>query len=106
MDLLRSLPIGLYLEKPTTWLHFLDPRVKLAWLMTFLLAPLLSNAWWRLGLVGLLIGLTVLAAIPWRVWRQQMGWLLTLCLLVLAITALTPDGLSVNSQPILPANDR
>jgi len=102
MDLLRSLPIGLYLEKPTTWLHHLDPRVKLAWLMTFLLAPLLGNAWWRLALVGLLFALTAMAAIPRRVWRQQMGWLVMLCVLVLIITALSPDGLAVKSQPPMP----
>ncbi|AFY78058.1 ABC-type cobalt transport system, permease component CbiQ [Pleurocapsa sp. PCC 7327] len=102
MDLLRSLPIGLYLEKPLTWMHRLDPRVKLGWLMTFLAAPLLANPWWRLGIVGVLILLTLLAAIPLRVWRQQMGWLLTLCILVFIITCFVPDGLGVTSQPRLP----
>lgn len=102
MDLLRSLPIGLYLEKPITWLHHLDPRVKLVWLMTFLAAPLLANPWWRLGIVGLLMLLTLLTAIPWRVWRQQMGWLFFLAVLVFIITSFTPDGLAVTSQPRLP----
>ena len=105
MDLLRSLPIGLYLEKPITWLHQLDPRVKLAWLMTFLAAPLLANPWWRLGIAGSLIILTFFAAIPLRVWRQQMGWLLTLCILVFAIACFTPDGLGIDSQPRLPTSD-
>ena len=73
MDLLRSLPIGLYLEQPVTWLHRLDSRVKLAWLMTFLIAPILANPIWRLMLVGMLIILTLTAAIPFRVWKQQMG---------------------------------
>ncbi|MBF2022516.1 MAG: CbiQ family ECF transporter T component [Hydrococcus sp. C42_A2020_068] len=102
MDLLRSLPIGLYLENPLTWMHRLDPRVKLGWLMTFLAAPLLANPWWRLGIVGILMLLTFLAAIPLRVWRQQMGWLLTLCILVFIITCFVPDGLGVTSQPRLP----
>ncbi|MGK7877568.1 MAG: energy-coupling factor transporter transmembrane protein EcfT [Xenococcaceae cyanobacterium] len=105
MDLLRSLPLGLYLEKPVTWLHQLDPRVKLAWLMSFLVAPLLSNPFWRLGLVGLLILLTLSAAIPLRVWRQQMGWLLTLCIFVFIITSIAPDGLAVDYQPRLPASE-
>jgi Cobalt transport protein len=59
MDLLRSLPLGLYLEQPMTWLHRLDPRVKLAWLMTFLITPLLANLTWRIGIViflGVLTG--------------------------------------------------
>jgi energy-coupling factor transport system permease protein len=102
MDLLRSLPIGLYLEKPVTWLHTLDARVKFIWLMTFLAAPLLANPWWRLALVGFLMLITLLAMIPFRVWRQQMGWLIFLCAMVFIITALTPDGLAVNSQPRSP----
>ena len=102
MDLLRSLPIGLYLEQPFTWLHRIDPRVKLAWLMTFLVAPLLANPYWRLSLLGLLVILTISAAIPLRVWRQQMGWLLILSVLVFLITAIAPDGLAVKSQPRLP----
>lgn len=103
MDLLRSLPLGLYLEQPVTWLHRLDARVKLAWLMTFLAAPILATAVWRLLLVGLLIALTFLARIPARVWRQQMGWLLTLASLVFVLTAIAPDGLAATSQPRLPA---
>ncbi|WP_013322854.1 energy-coupling factor transporter transmembrane component T family protein [Gloeothece verrucosa] len=105
MDLLRSLPIGLYLEKPVTWLHKLDPRVKLAWLMSFLAAPLLANPEWRLVLVGILLLLTAFAAIPTRVWRQQMGWLLALSILVFIITTLTPDGLATSSQPRFPSAD-
>ncbi len=105
MDLLRSLPIGLYLEQPVTWLHRLDPRVKLAWLMTFLAAPLLATPLWRLLLVALLILITLTAKIPLRVWRQQIGWLLFLALLVFGLTALLPDGLNTRSQPRLPANE-
>ncbi|HSM84374.1 MAG TPA: CbiQ family ECF transporter T component, partial [Nodosilinea sp.] len=70
MDLLRSLPIGLYLEQPVTWLHRLDPRVKMAWLMSILVSPILANAYWRFGLVALLVLLTLAALIPLRVWRQ------------------------------------
>ncbi|HBL61150.1 MAG TPA: hypothetical protein DDZ80_22770 [Cyanobacteria bacterium UBA8803] len=105
MDLLRSLPLGLYLEQPVTWLHKLDSRVKLIWLMSFLGAPLLANPYCRLALVVLLIVLTVSAAIPLRVWRQQMGWLLTLGIFVFLLTAIAPDGLAVNHQPRLPANE-
>ena len=102
MDLLRSLPIGLYLEQPVTWLHKIDPRVKLTWLMTFLLAPLLANPIWRLGLAGILIVLTFSAGIPLRVWRQQMGWLLLLCIFMFVLACVAPDGLSADHQPRLP----
>ncbi|BAP17211.1 energy-coupling factor transporter transmembrane component T family protein [cyanobacterium endosymbiont of Epithemia turgida] len=101
MDLLRSLPIGLYLEKPITWLHQLDPRVKLAWLMTFLASPILAHPLWQLGVVGILILLTITARIPLRVWRQQMGWLIIVSILIFIITAIAPDGLTVHTQPRL-----
>jgi energy-coupling factor transport system permease protein len=98
MDLLRSLPIGLYLEQPVTWMHRLDPRVKMAWLMSILVTPILANAQWRFALVGLLLVLTISARIPYRVWRQQLGWLVLLSLAVLLLTFVMPDGLEV-SQP-------
>jgi energy-coupling factor transport system permease protein len=102
MDLLRSLPLGLYLEQPVTWLHKLDPRVKLAWLMSFLLGPIMANSVCRILLVVLLILVTLAAAIPLRVWQQQMGWLLMLCFFVLVLAAISPDGLGVDYQPRLP----
>ena len=105
MDLLRSLPIGLYLEQPVTWLHRLDSRVKLAWLMTFLIAPILANPIWRLMLVGMLIILTLTAAIPFRVWKQQMGLLLLFCILVFCLSAIAPDGLPSEHQPRIPADE-
>ena len=105
MDLLRSLPIGLYLEKPLTWLHQLDPRVKLAWLCSFLLSPLLANPYFRLILVVLLFLITLSAAIPLRVWRQQIGWLLIVSVLVFLITLIAPDGLAINYNPRLPSTD-
>jgi energy-coupling factor transport system permease protein len=102
MDLLRSLPIGLYLEQPVTWLHRLDPRVKMAWLMSILVSPILANAYWRFGLVALLVLLTLAALIPFRVWRQQMGWLVVLSSVVMVLTFVMPDGLQVSQTPRLP----
>ena len=102
MDLLRSLPLGLYLEQPVTWLHKLDPRVKFAWLMSFLTTYILANNVWRILMVGLLIALTLTAAIPLRVWRQQMGWLLMLSFFVLLLGSISPDGLGVQHQPRIP----
>jgi energy-coupling factor transport system permease protein len=105
MDLLRSLPLGLYLEEPVTWMHRLDPRVKLGWLTTFLLVPVLANMSVRLGLVAALMLLTVSAQVPLRVWRQQIGWLSLLCVYVGVLVLFIPDGLNANHQNRLPANE-
>ncbi|HIK29811.1 MAG TPA: CbiQ family ECF transporter T component [Oscillatoriales cyanobacterium M59_W2019_021] len=105
MDLLRSLPLGLYLEQPVTWLHHLDPRVKLAWLMSFLLWPVLANPGFRVALVGVLILITLAARIPRRVWKQQLGWPLFFCALILAISAVAPDGIPGEYQHRFPADE-
>lgn len=103
MDLLKSLPIGLYLEQPVTWLHRLDPRVKLAWLMTFLVVHMLANPYWRLSMVATLFFLTFSAKIPLRVWRQQAGWLITLSIFVFIFAScLATDGYGLDYQPRLP----
>ncbi|AFY71466.1 ABC-type transporter, integral membrane subunit [Thalassoporum mexicanum PCC 7367] len=102
MDLLRSLPLGLYLEQPVTWLHRLDPRVKLFWLGSFLLTPILANSYWRVGTAAMLFFITILARIPARAWRQQMGFLLLLSFMTLTIATLSPDGLNVAIQPRRP----
>ena len=83
----------------------MDARVKLIWLLSFLLAPLLANPMYRIGLVLLLMVLTVAAMIPMRVWRQQMGWLLIFCLMVLVVTSIAPDGLAVEHQRRLPPSE-
>ncbi len=105
MDLLRNLPLGLYLEQPITWLHKLDPRVKLIWLLSFLAAPILASSPWRIALVLMLIVITLTAKIPLRAWRQQMGWLLMLSGFVFLLGAFVPDSFNVKYQPRLPPVD-
>ena len=102
MDILRSLPIGLYLEQPITWLHRLDPRIKLFGLLTVLLSPIQANAFWRIAIAVLLIILTLAAKIPMRIWKQQMGILLLLSFMTLAIATISPDGFNTTVQPRRP----
>jgi len=102
VDILRSLPIGLYLEQPITWLHRLDPRIKLFGLLTFLLSPIQANGAWRVAIAVLLIVLTLVSQIPMRVWKQQMGILLLLGFMTLAIATVSPDGFNATIQPRRP----
>jgi energy-coupling factor transport system permease protein len=102
VDILRSLPIGLYLEQPITWLHRLDPRIKLFGLLTVLLSPIQANAFWRIAIAVLLIILTFAAKIPMRIWKQQMGILLLLAFMTLAIATISPDGFNTTVQPRRP----
>jgi energy-coupling factor transport system permease protein len=103
MDLLRSLPLGLYLEQPNTWLHRLDPRVKLAWLLSFLLVPIFANVPCRIAGVVVLIGVAVGGRIPWRALKQQLGWVLLFGGLIFLAALLLPDTVSMPQQPRMPA---
>jgi energy-coupling factor transport system permease protein len=105
MDLLRSLPIGLYLEQPVTWLHRLDPRTKLVWLLSFMLTPIAANSYWRLSIVGWLLLLTLTTLMPFRVWRRQMGLVLFFSVLLFSVTLFAPDGIEAVQQPRLPPNE-
>ncbi|MCJ2542881.1 energy-coupling factor transporter transmembrane component T family protein [Thermostichus vulcanus] len=99
MDILRNAPLGVYLEEPRTWLHRLDPRVKLFWLLSVLLSPILASNVWRLAVVVALLVLTAVARLPRRVWSRQLSFVLVLSLLTFGITSLAPDGLGVSPQP-------
>jgi len=105
MDLLRSLPIGLYLEKPITWLHTLDPRVKFVWLMVFLLTPIAASPYWRLSLLGWIFLFILSTRLPLRVWSKQLGLVTVFSLILFCVTVLAPDGITANHQPRLPTDD-
>lgn len=82
-----------------TWLHRLDVRVKIAWLLSLLLSPILATGVWRLGIVAFLIVLTLAAGLPRRVWMRQLALVLALGLLAGGATALAPEALGVTPAP-------
>jgi energy-coupling factor transport system permease protein len=92
MDWLRQIPIGQYVDGTGSWLRDLDPRLKLAWTVAFLLTPILAGPWWRLALVGLLLLVTACSGLPWRIWRRTLPLLLALSLLVGVLATFLPAG--------------
>lgn len=105
MDILRQLPIGQFVaEAPAagqaggSWLRRLDPRLKLAWTVAFLLTPILAGPVWRLALVGLLLLITAVSGLPWRVWRRSLPLLLVLALLVGGLAVFLPAGTAPPAQ--------
>ncbi|MEM9449874.1 MAG: energy-coupling factor transporter transmembrane protein EcfT [Cyanobacteria bacterium P01_E01_bin.6] len=105
MDLLRTLPIGLYIEQPVTWLHRIDSRVKFLWLFGFLLTPIAASPPWRIAMVVLLLGLTISTRLPFRVWRRQALLLLLFAIALFLMTALLPDGVSDYHDVRLPMDE-
>lgn len=96
MDWLRQVPVGQYVDPGSPggggWLQRLDPRLKLAWTLAFLVTPVLAGPRWRLALVGLLVLITLLSGLPARLWRRSLALWLALSLLVGLLSALLPAG--------------
>ncbi|APD47577.1 energy-coupling factor transporter transmembrane protein EcfT [Synechococcus sp. CS-602] len=99
MDWLRQLPIGQFVDGSSSWLRRLDPRLKLGWTLAFLVTPILAGPLWRIALVGLLLLITALSGLSWRLWRRNLPALLALSLLVGLLSALLPTR-AVPAAPI------
>jgi energy-coupling factor transport system permease protein len=92
MDWLRQLPIGQYVQDSGSWLRQLDPRLKLAWTVAFLVTPILAGPIWRLALVALLLMLTAFSGLPLRLWGRGVGFLLAVAVAVGGLAAVLPTG--------------
>jgi energy-coupling factor transport system permease protein len=96
MDWLRQLPIGQYVDTSAagaaSWLQRLDPRLKLAWTLAFLVTPILAGPIWRVSLVGLLLLITCCSGLPLRLWGRSVLVWLALALLVGSLATMLPAG--------------
>lgn len=94
MDWLRQIPIGQFVDisetEGTSWLQRLDPRLKLAWTLAFLVMPVMASSLWRLALVGLLLLVTLLSGVPSRIWRRSMPALFAFATLVGLLSLVLP----------------
>ncbi|MED6206709.1 hypothetical protein PIB30_029444 [Stylosanthes scabra] len=97
-------PIGQFVSSPTTFLHSIDPRVKLVWLLALLILPARSHIIMRFGLVVYLTLISVLV-LPREVWKDQLGRVYLLSGLLFITLGLGADGVPplVQSRTPTPA---
>ena len=81
MDWLKKIPIGQYVSGNSSWLRGIDPRIKLSWILLFLLSPILANSIWRISIVCVLLLITVLSLLPPRIWWRSLIFLLVFSLI-------------------------
>jgi energy-coupling factor transport system permease protein len=108
MDWLRQLPIGQYVDPGSGgggWMARLDPRLKLAWTLAFLVTPILASPAWRLALVGLLVLITLVSGLPARLWRRSLALWLVLSLLVGLLSAFLPADVIAPASLQRPATE-
>jgi len=90
MDWLKKIPIGQYVSGKSSWLRVIDPRIKLSWILLFLLTPILANSIWRVSTVFVLLLLTFFSLLPLRIWWRSLVILLVLSLFVGSLSIVLP----------------
>ena len=105
MDWLRQIPIGQYVDGSGGWLRQIDPRLKLGWVVVFLLTPVLAGPFWRLGLVVALLVITAVSGLPPRLWWRSLLLVLFLGAGIGLLAMLLPTGDPVASQSIRPVQE-
>ncbi|XP_057485508.1 protein ABCI12, chloroplastic-like isoform X1 [Actinidia eriantha] len=86
-----SSPICQFISSPTTFLHSVDPRIKLAWLLALVILPARSNISMRFGLTMYLALLSILV-LPKHVWMDQLGRVGLLSGILFIMLGLGTDG--------------
>ena len=105
MDWLRQVPIGQYVAGRTSWLRSLDPRMKMAWVLMFLLTPIWTGPSWRLLLVAGLLFMTFISRLPVRIWLRSICLLIILSGLVGILAIFLPTGETASAMPIRPPHE-
>ncbi|XP_043711636.1 protein ABCI12, chloroplastic isoform X2 [Telopea speciosissima] len=86
-----SSPISQYVSSPTTFLHSVDPRIKLVWLLTLVLLPARSHILMRFGLV-IYLALLSIWILPKNMWMDQLGRVALLSGVLFLMLGLGSDG--------------
>ncbi|CAI8181914.1 MAG: energy-coupling factor transporter transmembrane protein EcfT [Prochlorococcus sp.] len=92
MDWLRQVPIGQYVAGRFGWLRCLDSRLKLAWVLMFLLTPVLAASFWRIDLCIALLAITFASGLPARIWWRPLAFLILLAGVVGLLAMYLPTG--------------
>ena len=90
MDWLQKIPIGQYVSGKSSWLRSIDPRVKLSWILLFLLTPILANSIWRISSSFVLLLITFLSFLPPRIWWRSLVFLLVFSLFIGSLSIVLP----------------
>ncbi len=107
MDWLKKIPIGQYVSGKAGWLRCIDPRIKLSWILLFLLTPILANSVWRISIACFLLFITFISFLPPRIWWRSLVFLLLFSLIIGFLSIVLPaseisSGLSIRAPDEIP----
>ncbi|KAM0988431.1 hypothetical protein FF1_012478 [Malus domestica] len=84
-------PICQYVSEPTTFLHSVDPRIKLVWLLALVVLPARSHIILRFGLV-VYLGVLSIWILPRHTWMDQLGRVSLISGILFIMLGLGSDG--------------
>ena len=105
MDWLKKIPIGQYVSGKASWLRVLDPRLKLSWVLLFLLTPILANSIWRIATAFVLLFITFFSFLPLRIWWRSLTFLIVLSLIIGFLSILLPASEASSELTIRAPNE-
>ncbi|WP_269609687.1 energy-coupling factor transporter transmembrane component T family protein [Prochlorococcus marinus] len=104
MDWLKKIPIGQYVSGKSSWLRRIDPRIKLSWILLFLITPILANSIWRISTACVLLLITFLSLLPPRIWWRSLVFLLAFSLIIGFLSIVLPAS-EISSELSIRAPD-
>ena len=105
MDWLKKIPIGQYVSGKSSWLRVIDPRIKLSWILLFLLTPILANSLWRISIACVLLLITFVSFLPNRIWWRSLVFLFVLSLIVGFLSIVLPASEISSELTIRPPDE-
>tara|TARA_B100000945_G_scaffold18924_1_gene13816 strand:+ start:137 stop:1051 length:915 start_codon:yes stop_codon:yes gene_type:complete len=105
MDWLQKIPIGQYVSGKSSWLRVIDPRIKLSWILLFLLTPILANSIWRILIVCILLLITFFSLLPLRIWWRSLIILIAFSLLIGCLSLFLPASQTSSELTIRASNE-
>ncbi len=104
MDWLKKIPIGQYVSGKSSWLRIVDPRIKISWILLFLITPILANSIWRISTACVLLLITCFSLLPLRIWWRSLVFLLLFSLIIGFLSIVLPAS-EVSSELTIRAPD-
>ncbi len=105
MDWLKKIPIGQYVSGKSSWLRIIDPRIKIFWILFFLVTPVLANSIWRVSTVCVLLLITISSFLPLRIWWRSLLFLVLLSLVIGFLSILLPASEASNELTLRAPNE-
>ena len=105
MDWLKKIPIGQYVSGRSSWLRVIDPRIKISWILLFLLTPILANSIWRIATASVLLLITFFSLLPIRIWWRSLVFLFVLSLIVGLLSIVLPASETASELSIRAPNE-